>query len=56
VAVLLLIVGGGQQRMLPGDSHWIVQVVHILLGMGAIGCGEVIGKRLGLNPARARGV
>lgn len=55
VAVLLLIVGGGQQRMLPGDAHWIVQVVHILLGMGAIGCGEVIGKRLGLTPARARG-
>jgi hypothetical protein len=49
VAVLLVIVGGGQDRMLPGDAHFAVQVLHILLGMGAIGCGEVIGKRLGLS-------
>jgi hypothetical protein len=55
VAVLLVIVGMGQGQMLPGDNHWIVQVLHILLGMGAIGCGEVIGKRLGLTgAARAR--
>ena len=54
VAVLLVVVGMGQGQMLPGDGHWIVQVVHILLGMGAIGYGEVIGKRLGLTPARAR--
>jgi hypothetical protein len=55
LALLLLVVGMGQGQMLPGDSHWIVQVVHILLGMGAIGLGEVLGKRLGLTgPARAR--
>jgi hypothetical protein len=55
LALLLLVVGMGQAQMLPGDSHWIVQVVHILLGMGAIGLGEVLGKRLGLTgPARAR--
>lgn len=55
VAGLLLVVGMGQGQMLPGDSHWIVQVIHILLGMGAIGYGEVLGKRLGLTaPARVR--
>ena len=55
VAVLLVIVGGGQDRMLPGDAHFAVQVLHILLGMGAIGYGEVIGKRLGFSgAARAR--
>ena len=26
-----------QTRILPGDFHWIVQVVHLLLGAGAIG-------------------
>ncbi|HLH26005.1 MAG TPA: hypothetical protein VK066_26110 [Chloroflexota bacterium] len=55
VAVLLLVVGMGQQQMLPGPNHWLVQVLHILLGMGAIGYGEVLGKRLGLTgAARAR--
>jgi hypothetical protein len=54
VAVLLVVIGMGQGQMLPGENHWLVQVVHILLGMGAIGYGEVIGKRLGLAPIRAR--
>jgi hypothetical protein len=55
LAVLLVVVGGGQDRLLPGDAHFAIQVLHILLGMGAIGLGEVIGKRLGFSgAARAR--
>jgi hypothetical protein len=54
VAVLMVVVGMGQDQMLRGQDQWIVQVLHILLGMGAIGYGEVIGKRLGLTPPRGR--
>ncbi len=42
---LVLIVGGAQQQILPGGSHWVIQVVHLLLGLGAIGMGEAINGR-----------
>lgn len=38
-------VGSSQLKMLPGDLHWIIQVFHLLLGIGAIGLGEVIAGR-----------
>ena len=43
-------VGSSQLKMLPGDLHWIIQVFHLLLGVGAIGLGEAIAGRA----ARAR--
>jgi len=38
-------VGSSQLKMLPGDQHWVIQVFHLLLGVGAIGLGEVIAGR-----------
>lgn len=35
-----------QIHLLTGDTHWIVQVVHALLGIGAIGLAEAIGARI----------
>ncbi len=29
-----------QTSLLPGSYHWVVQVVHLLLGLGAIGLAE----------------
>ncbi len=40
VGLLLLIVGVTQQSLLPGDFHWVIQVIHALLGLSAIGMGE----------------
>ena len=47
--VLGLIVAGfglTQRSILPGSpSHWIIQVIHLILGLAAIGMGESIAGR-----------
>lgn len=42
---LVLLVGLFQMNWLPGSYHWIIQVIHLLLGLSAIGLGEMIGGR-----------
>jgi hypothetical protein len=37
---LVLWIGLTQQTLLPGSNHWIVQVVHLILGLGAIGVAQ----------------
>jgi hypothetical protein len=57
VAVLGLITlafGLTQRSLLPGGTHWIIQAIHLLLGMVTVGSGEMIGgrlRRLKLAPA-----
>jgi hypothetical protein len=47
VAGLVVVVLGVTQRsLLPGSSHWVIQVVHLLIGMAAVGSAEAIGGRL----------
>ncbi|MBV8823233.1 MAG: hypothetical protein JO123_10625 [Ktedonobacteraceae bacterium] len=43
----LLVIGLGvtQQGLLVGSLHWIIQVLHLLFGLAAIGMGEAIGGR-----------
>ena len=45
VGLALAIVGLYQQQWLLGSSHWIIQVIHLLLGLSAIGLGEIINGR-----------
>jgi hypothetical protein len=45
VGFLLVLVGLFQTRWLIGSNHWIIQVVHLLLGLSAIGLAEMIGVR-----------
>ncbi len=40
------VLGLNQARLLPGDLHWIIKVVHLLVGLIAIGLGEEIAKRI----------
>lgn len=42
---LILYVGLNQETILPGSSHWVIQVVHLLLGLGAGGIGETCARR-----------
>jgi hypothetical protein len=37
------ILGLTQTSILTGGDHWIIQVVHLLVGLGAIGWGERLG-------------
>lgn len=41
-----------QVNLLTGGWHWVVQVVHLLVGLGAIGIAEVLGVRI-KKPGRA---
>ena len=42
---VILLVGLFQMNWLPGSNHWIIQVIHLLLGLSAVGLGEMIGGR-----------
>ncbi len=53
LGIIMLALGLSQAGILPDSPlHWIIQVVHLLLGLAAIGLGEAIGGRYRrLNPA-----
>jgi len=36
VAVIILVVGFTQTRLVPGPYHWVIRVVHLALGMLAM--------------------
>lgn len=40
------LLGMTQVQLLPGSGHWIVQVLHLLVGIAAMGLGGVLAKRL----------
>lgn len=45
--------GASHARLLPGAGHWVIQVLHLLVGLGTVGFAERIGRRVAarLNPA-----
>lgn len=45
--LLTLAIGLFQQNILsdPSSPHWVIQVVHLILGLGAIGLGEMVAGR-----------
>jgi hypothetical protein len=45
LGLLIAIVGLIQDSILEGSSHWIVQVLHLLLAVIAIGFAEMYGAR-----------
>jgi hypothetical protein len=52
--LLVLVLGMTQMQMLPGDLHWIVEVVHLGVGLAAMGLAEALGRRI--RGAAGRGV
>ena len=45
VGFLMILVGLSQKQWLTGSNHWVIQVIHLLLGLSAIGLAEMIGGR-----------
>ena len=43
--LLVLIVGLTQRDLLPGSAHWVIRVVHLLLGIGLLGLAENLATR-----------
>jgi hypothetical protein len=46
LGLITLVFGLTQTSLLQNELHWIVQLVHLLLGMAAVGSGEMLGGRL----------
>jgi hypothetical protein len=40
------VLGLTQARLLPGSAHWLIQVLHLLVGLAAIGQGEALAGRI----------
>lgn len=45
--------GMTQLRLLPGRDHWVIQVIHLLVGLIAMGLGHALASRIGRRPAAA---
>ncbi len=51
IGLLLLIVGVTQQGLLPDPNfHWIIQVIHVLLGLTVISMGEMLASAIRRAP------
>jgi hypothetical protein len=38
--IIVVALGMTQNRLLPGDAHWVIKVLHLLVGIAAIGIAE----------------
>jgi uncharacterized membrane protein YczE len=45
--------GVAQLRLLPGSDHWVIQAIHLLVGLIAMGLGHALARRIGRRPAAA---
>jgi hypothetical protein len=50
------ILGLTQEGLLTGGWHWTIQVLHLLIGLGAIGVGEILALRIQQAGPRPVGV
>ena len=44
------VLGLTQGQLLPGDYHWVIKVVHLLVGLGAMGQGDGLAARIKQAP------
>lgn len=35
-----------QMRLLPGEYHWVIRTLHLVIGFAAVGLGHILAKRL----------
>ena len=42
--VVVLLIGITQRSILPGSLHWLIQAIHLVLGLLALAVGESVGK------------
>src|SRR5690349_18427541 len=45
LGLLVIVVGMRQSSLLVGPLHWVIQVVHLLLGVLAVGIGQIAAAR-----------
>jgi hypothetical protein len=40
------VLGLAQTALLPGSAHWVIRVLHLLVGLVAVGLGEALATRV----------
>jgi hypothetical protein len=53
LGLAVLGLGVTQTGLLPGPAHRVIRAIHLLLGLGALGLGEILAKRLRMSVQRA---
>ncbi len=48
--------GIAQLSLLPGADHWVIQALHLLVGIIAVGLGQGLARRLRRPPAAAAAI
>jgi hypothetical protein len=43
--LVVLALGMTQRTLLPGSAHWVIRVLHLLVGIAAMGLGERLARR-----------
>lgn len=43
--------GVAQVSLMPGSDHWVIQALHLLVGLIAMGLGHGLARRLGRRPS-----
>jgi hypothetical protein len=51
--VITLALGMTQTQLLPGAFHWVIQVIHLVVGLAAIGLGDRLAQMSQPSPASA---
>lgn len=49
--LIVPVLGVTQATLLPGGAHWLIQILHLLVGLIAIGMAEGLGRRINQAPA-----
>lgn len=44
--VLLVLLGFSQTSLMVGSAHWVIRVVHLVVGLGGMGLGEALARRV----------
>ena len=53
--LIVVTLGMTQNQLLPGEAHWVIKVLHLLVGIGALGIAERLAgsiKRSGMPAPR----
>ena len=52
--LVVVALGMAHAQLLPGSAHWVIQVLHLLVGLSAVGLAETLGRRIVTRAPAAR--
>src|SRR5690348_6216321 len=44
--LIVLALGMAQTKLMPGSAHWVIRVLHLLVGLAAMGLAERLAARI----------